>query len=146
MGPFGLDRGGWVKVLAWVLVRELIDEEVVPAEAGVTLATLRIEDPERRPAPGRAVAVPGNQRLRALADDVAPETDPRATSEFQAQARRFGNRTRQTTSQPRRLQHDEQRLRPPGQCSQTPEPVGDGGRTIRGREATAGQVQDEQVH
>ena len=138
MGPFELDRGGWIG--------GFIKQEVVPAEAGVTLATLRIEDPERRPAPGRAVAVPGNQHLRALTDDVAPEANPRAPGEFQAQARRFGNRTRQTTSQPRRLQHDEQRLRPPGEGGKTSEPVGDGGRTIRGRKMPTGQVQDEQVH
>ncbi len=138
MGPFKLDRGGWIG--------SFIKQEVVPAEAGVTLATLRIEDPERRPAPRWAVAVPGDQHLRALTDDVAPEADPRAPGELQAQARRFGNRTRQTTSQPRRLQHDEQRLRSPGQCSQTPEPVGDRGRTIRGRKTPTGQVQDEQVH
>ncbi len=138
MGPFELDRGGWIG--------GFIKQEVVPAEAGVTLATLRIADPERRPAPGRAVAVPGNQHLRALTDDVAPEANPRAPGEFQAQARRFGNRTRQTAARSRRLQHDEQRLRPPGECGEAPEPVGDGGRTIRGRKTPAGQVQDEQVH
>jgi hypothetical protein len=63
-----MDRGGWT--------RELLDEEVVPAEAGVTLTAVRVEDPERRPTPRWAVAVPGDQRLRALADDVASETDP----------------------------------------------------------------------
>ncbi len=138
MGPFELDRGGWIG--------GFIKQEVVPAEARVTLATLCIEDPERRPAPRRAVAVPGNQHLRALTDDVAPKANPRAPGEFQAQARRFGNRTRQTTSQPRRLQHDEQRLRSPGEGGKTSEPVGDGGRTVRGRKTPAGQVQDEQVH
>lgn len=138
MGPFELDRGGWIG--------GFIKQEVVPAETGVTLATLRVQDPERRPAPRRAVAVPGDQYLRTLADDVAPEADPRAPGKLQAQARRFGHGTRQTAVRSGRLQHDEQRLRSPGECGEPTEPIGDDGRTIRGRKTPAGQVQDEQIH
>lgn len=74
-----MDRGG------------LIDEEPVTAEACVTLPAVCVEDPERRPAPRRAVAVPGDQRLRPLADDVAPETDPRSTGQLQTEAGRLSD-------------------------------------------------------
>jgi hypothetical protein len=67
-----MDRGGWVKVL----VGKLVDEEVVPPKTGVTLTAVRVEDPERGPPPWWAVTVPGDQCLRALANDVAPEADP----------------------------------------------------------------------
>lgn len=133
-----MDRGGWI--------RELVDEKVFPAEAGVTLTAVRVEDPERRPAPRRAVAVPGDQRLRALADDVAPEADPRTPSQLQAETGRFGDGAGQTAGEAGRLQHDEQRLRSPGQGGETSEPVGDSGRPIRGSETATGQIQDEQVH
>jgi hypothetical protein len=159
-----MDRGGWV------LVGELVDEEVVPAEAGVALPAVRVEDPERGPAPRRAVAVPGNQRFGALADDVASEADPGATGQLQANAGRFRDGPGQAAGETGWLEHDEQRLCPASQRGETTEPVGDGGRPvrgaqavrgwqpirgdravrgwqpIRGAQATAGQVQDEQVH
>jgi len=131
-------RGGWIG--------DLVEEELVPAEAGVTLPTVRVEDPEHRPAPRRAVAVPGDQRFGALADDVAPEMDPRAPGQLQAEAGRFGDGTGQAAGQTGRLQHDEQRLRSSGQRGETTEPVGDDRRPIRGGKATTGQVEDEQVH
>ena len=138
MGPFGVDRGGWVG--------GLVDEEIVPMEAGVTLTALRVEDPERRPTPRRAVAVPGDQRLRSLADDVATEADPRATSELQAESGRSGHGTGQAAGEAGRLQHDEERLRASGEGGEAAEPVGEAGRAVRGGEAAAGQVQDEQIH
>ena len=82
-----MDRGGFGKVR----VGELIDEEVVAAEAGVALATLRVEDPEGRPPPRRAVSIACDQRLRALADDVAPESNPRAPGKLQSETGRFGD-------------------------------------------------------
>ena len=138
MGPFGVDRGGWV--------RGLVDEEIVPMEAGVTLTALRVEDPERRPEPRRAVAVSGDQRLRSLTHDVATETDPRATSELQAESGRSGHGTGQAAGEAGRLQHDEERLRASGEGGETTEPVGEAGRAVRGGEAAAGQVQDEQIY
>jgi hypothetical protein len=124
----------------------LIDEELVPAETGVTLTTVRVQDPEGRPAPRRAVAVPGDQCLRALADDVAPEADPRTPSELQAETGRLGDGTGQSAGEPGRLQHDEQRLRSSSEGGEATEPMGDGSRPIRGGEATTGQIQDEQIH
>lgn len=148
MGPF-VDRGG----LGRGFVRGLVEEEVVAAEAGVALAAVGVEDPERRPPPRRAVAVAGDQRLRPLADDVASEADPRASGEFQAEPGRFGNgggqtpgEAGQTTSQPGRLEHDEERLRAPSERREPAEPVGDAGRAIRGGQPATGQVEDEEIH
>ena len=141
VGPF-VDRGG--------LIGGFVAEEVVTAEAGVALAALRVQDPEGRPPPRRAVAVAGDQRLRPLADDVAPEPDPRPSGEFEADAGRLGDGGRETTSrtagETRGFEHDEERLRAPGERRQPAESVGDPGRAVRGRQPAAGQVQDEQVH
>ena len=134
MGPFGVDGGG------------LIDEEVVATEAGVAFAAVGVEDPERRPPPRRAVAIAGDERLRPLPDDVASEPDPRPPGELETDAGRLGDGGREATRQARRFEHDEERLRSPGEGSQPAEPVGDPGRTIRAGQPAAGQVQDEQVH
>jgi len=131
-------RGGWIG--------DLVEEELVTAKAGVTLPTVRVEDPEDRPAPRRAVAVPGDQCFGALADDVAPEADPRAPGQLQAEAGRLGHGAGQAAGQTGRLQHDEQRLRSSGQGGESTEPIGDDRRTIRGGETATGQVQDQQVH
>ena len=72
MGPFTSDGGGSGGVGGG-----LVGKEVVVGEAGIALTPLRVEDPESRPASGRAVSVAGDQRLGSLADDVAPEPDPR---------------------------------------------------------------------
>jgi hypothetical protein len=133
-----MTRGGWVD--------DLVEEELVTAEAGVTLPAVGVEDPERRPAPRRAVAVPGDQRLGALADDVAPEADPRAPGQLQAEAGRFGDGAGQATGETGRFEDDEQRLGPSGQSGETTQPVGDDRGTIRGRQAAAGQVQDQEVY
>lgn len=68
MGPFRVDRGGWIG--------GLVEKEVVTGEAGVALAAVGVQDPEGRPLARRAVSIAGDQRLRPLADDVAPEPDP----------------------------------------------------------------------
>ena len=54
----------------------LIDQQGVPGETRVPLAALGVEDPERRLAPRRPVAVVRDERLGALADDVAAQADP----------------------------------------------------------------------
>ena len=137
VGPF-VDRGGWIG--------GLVAEEVVAAEAGVALAALRVQDPEGRPPPRRAVAVAGDQRLRPLADDVAPEPDPRPPGELEADAGRLGDGGGQAAGETRWFEHDEQRLRPPGERRQPAQPVGDPGGPVGGRQPAAGQVEDEQVH
>ena len=99
MGPFEGDRGGWVG--------DLIGEEVDSTEAGVALTALRVEDPERHPAPRRAVPIAGDQRLGSLADDVPPETDPRAPGELQAKPGRSGHGARQVAAEAGWLEHHE---------------------------------------
>ena len=138
LGPFHMDRGGWIGGL-------IGGEEIVSTEAGVTLAALRVEDPERRPAPRRAVAIAGDQRLGSLAHDVATETNPRAAGELQAESGRSGHGTCQVAGEAGRLEHHEQRLRAPSQGGDAAEALGQAGRPIRGGEAAAGQVQDEQI-
>ena len=142
-----MDRGGWIG--GWAagrFERSEIRRELPPAEAGVTLTALRVEDPERRPSPRRAVAVSGDQRLRALAHDVATEADPRAPSELQAESGGLGHGGGQAATGTERLEDDEDRVRAPGEGREATEPVGEAGRAVRGGEAAAGQIQDEQVH
>ena len=71
MGPF-VDVGG----LCFGGVVEVVAEEVVAPEAGVALTAFRVEDPEGRPLPRRAIPVAGDECVGPLADDVAPEPDP----------------------------------------------------------------------
>jgi hypothetical protein len=133
-----MTRGGWVD--------DLVEEELLTVEAGVTLPAVGVEDPECRPAPRWAVAIPGDQCLGALADDVAPEADPRAPGQLQAEAGRFGDGPGQASGETGRFQDDEQRLCSPGQGGKTTEPIGDDRGTIRGRQPAAGQVQDQEIH
>jgi len=137
VGPFGLDRGG--------LIGDLVAEEVVAGETGVALTTLRVEDPESRSPPRRAVAVAGDERFGPLADDVATEPDPRPSGELETDTGRLGDGRGQTTRETRWFEDDEERLRASSECRQTTEPVGDAGRAIRSGEATTGQIEDEQV-
>lgn len=115
------------------------------AEAGIALATVRVEDPERRPTPRRPIAVAGDQRLGALPDDVAAETDPRAPRELEAEPGRFGNGRGQAAAEPRWFEDDEERLRAPGERREPTKPVRNPGGTVRGRQPAAGQIEDEQI-
>jgi hypothetical protein len=116
------------------------------AEAGITLAALRVEDPEGRPTPRRPIAIARDQRLRSLPDDIASKTDPRAPGQFDAEPGRSGDGRGQTTAEAGRFEHDEERLRAPGERGQPAEPIGDPGWPIRGGQPTTGQIEDEQVH
>jgi hypothetical protein len=119
-------------------------EEVVAAEAGVTLTALRVEDSELRPPARRAVPVAGDRHLRPLADDVAPESNPRSPGELETNAGRLGHGGRQAGSQTRRLEGDEERLGAAGEGGEAAQPIGDtgGGRaTLRSQR----QIDDEEV-
>jgi hypothetical protein len=61
-----------------------INEELVAAEAGVPLSSVGVEDSDRRPPPGRAGPVAGDDHLRSLADHIPPETNPRSASQLEA--------------------------------------------------------------
>jgi hypothetical protein len=72
-------------------VGEVVAEEVVASETAVALPSVRVEDLELRPPPRRAEPIAGDRHLGPLADDVAPEPDPRPAGELEAEARRFGD-------------------------------------------------------
>ncbi len=139
MGPFGVGGGGLVDG------GDRLDEEVVPAETGVAFTAVRVEDPQGRPPPRRAVSIAGDQRLGPLADDVASEADPRPPRELEAQAARLGDRGREAAGEPGRIEDQEQGLRPAGERGEPAETVGHPGRSIGLRQPAAGQVEDEQV-
>jgi hypothetical protein len=120
-------------------------EELVAAEAGVALATVGVEDPELRPPPRRAEAVPGDHHLRPLADDVAAQADPATSGELQPEAGRFRDSIAEPAAQGGRLEEDEERGGPPGKRSETMETIGDAGGP-RGRLDARRQVDDEEVH
>jgi hypothetical protein len=120
-----------------------LEEEVVPAEAGVAFAALRVEDPERRPTARRAISIARDQRLRPLADDVAPEADPRPAGEFEAEPARLGDRGREAAREPGRIEDQEQRLGTPGERGESTEAFGYLGRLVGLRQPAAGQVEHE---
>jgi hypothetical protein len=113
-------------------------------EAPVAFTTLRVEDPELSPPPRRAETVPGDGHLRALPDHVAPEPDPRAAGELEAETCRFGDGRGEAGRQARWLEGDEERLRPASKGGEPAKAVGD---TDRGRSGirTRWQVDDEEV-
>ena len=124
---------------------EGVDEERVVGETRVPFAALGVEDPERRPSPRRAVAVVRDERLGALADDVAAQADPRPASQLEPDAGRLGDRGREAAGEPGRIEDQEQGLRAPGERGESMESIGDLGRLVGLGQSTAGQVEDEHV-
>lgn len=122
--PFRGGRGGWIGRPGGVC--ELVHQELVLAEAGVTLAAIRIEDPERRPTTWRAIAVTGHHGLRPLADDVAPQPDPRPSGELQPEGGGLSHGVGQVPGATGWLEDDERGLRPAGKGRQAAEAIGDG--------------------
>jgi hypothetical protein len=140
VGPFGVGGGGLVDG------GDRLDEEVVPAETGVAFAAIRVEDPEGRPPPRRAVTVALDEGLRPLPHDVPPEPDPRAPREPEPEPGRLPDRGRQGGRDPGWFEDDEERLRATGERRQPAQPIGDLGGSVRRRQPTAGEVEEEQVH
>lgn len=122
-------------------VSQLVGEELVAAEAGVALATVGVEDPEGRPPARRTGPVAGHNHLRSLADDVAPEPDPRATSELEPDPGRLADRAGEAGMQARGLEDGEGDTRPSGEGGEAAESIGD----LRPARDLLGQVDDEQV-
>ena len=116
--------------------------KVFAAEAGVTLAAVRIEDSERRPAAGWAGPVAGDDHLRSLADDVTPEADPRSTGQLETDSRRLADGSGDGLNEPWRLQDHEADPGPPGQRREPAEAVGD----ARGALDAQREIDDEEVH
>ena len=136
----GLGCGGWI-----VPDRRLVEQQGVPGETRVPLAALGVEDPERRPPTRRAVAVVGDERFGALADDVAAQADPRPAGQLEPDAGRLVDRGREAGAGAGRIEDQQQGLRPPGERGQPMEPVGDPARLVGPGQAAARQVEDEQV-
>ena len=114
-------------------------------ETRIPFPTVGIEDPERRATTRRSVAVVRDDRLGALADDVAAQADPRPASQLEPDAGRLGDRGREAAGEPGRIEDQEQGLRAPGERGESMESVGDAGRLVGPGQSTAGQVEDEHV-
>jgi len=125
--------------------RGLVDQQGVPGETRVPLAALGVEDPERRPAPRRPVAVVGHECLGPLPDDITSEPDPRPARQLEADAGRFGDRGREAARQSWRVEDQQQRLGPPRERGQSMQAVAHPRRLVGPGQSTAGEVEDEQV-
>jgi hypothetical protein len=136
----GLMDGGWFDPGGG-----LVDQQGVPGETGVPLAALGVEDPEGRPAPRRTVPVVRNKGLRALADDVAAQADPRPASQLEPDAGRLGDRLCKTAGEPGGIEDQQQGLRATRERGESMEAVADPRRLVGLHQSTAGQVEDEQV-
>jgi hypothetical protein len=100
--------------------------------------------------------VAGDHHLRALADDVATQADPRSASQFQAEADGFADRAGDALRQTRRFQHDEQTVRSACEGRETVQPICHPGRSsARGVPASGPgvlcaearwQVDQQQIH
>jgi hypothetical protein len=116
-------------------------QEVFAAEAGVPLASVRIEDSERRPPAGWAGPVAGDDHLRSLADDVPSEAHPRSTGQLETDPGRFADGSRHGRDEPRRLQDHERDSGPPSQRREPTETVGDACGAFDARR----EIDDEEV-
>jgi hypothetical protein len=127
----------------------LIDQQGVPGETRVPLAALGVEDPEGRSTPRRTVAVVRDERLRALADDVAAEPDPRPPSQLEPDAGRLVDRGREAarghTVVAGRIEDQQQGLRAPSERRESMEPVGDLRWLVGPGQPAAGQIEDQEV-
>jgi hypothetical protein len=86
-----------------------VAEEAGSAEAGVALAAVGIEDPERGSPARWAGPIAGDDHLCSLPDDVPAEPDPRSAGQLQPDAGRLADGGSETSARgrPRRLEHDE---------------------------------------
>jgi hypothetical protein len=134
----GLMDGGWFDPGGG-----LVDQQGVPGETGVPLAALGVEDPEGRPAPRWTVPVVGDDCLRALADDVAAEADPRPTSQLEPDAGRLGDRLCKTAGESGGIEDQQQGLRAARERGESVQAVGHLRRLVGLRQSAAGQVEDE---
>jgi hypothetical protein len=98
-------------------------EEAVATEAGISVAAIRVQDPEDGATTGRTGAVASHDDLRPLSDHIPPEMDPAPPSELEADPRRLADRTREPGGKAGRLEHDEADPRPPGEGGEPTEAV-----------------------
>ena len=98
-------------------------EQLVPLEAGVAGAALRVPDLELRVATRRPVPVAGDLHGAPLAHHVPAQADPAGPAQLQAQAARLGDRGGEGAAERDGLEDDEQRAGPPRQRRQPAQPV-----------------------
>lgn len=128
-----------------LVCRGVVDQQGVPGETRVPLAALRVQDPKRRPTPGRAVAVVRHERLGPVPDDVTTEPDPRPSGELEPDAGRLRDRGREAAGEPGGVEDQQQRLGSTGERGESMQPIADPCRLVGPCQSTAGQVEDEQV-
>jgi hypothetical protein len=130
----------------------LVTKQVLTAEAGVALAAVGIQDPKAGSPPWWAGPIAGDDHLRSLADDVAPEPDPRSTGKLEPDARRLRDGGRETgrRRRARRLEHDEADPGTSREGGQAAEAIGESRARASliprpTRAQACGQVDDQQV-
>ena len=133
-------------------------QQLLAAEAGVALASVRVQDPEGRSPARWSGPIAGDDHLRALADHVPAEPDPRSTSQLQTDAGRLADGAGETAGSRGTwwLEHDDGDPRPSRQRRQASEPIDEGSSRTRAEALRAGpfrvtargtarQVDDQQV-
>src|SRR5258707_5055585 len=100
-------------------------DQAFAAEAGVARTAVRVEDPEGRPAARWAGPAACYQDLGLLADDIAPEAEPRSTGQLEADPGRLAHGRHDIRDEARRLEDDEADPRPSGERREPAEAVGD---------------------
>lgn len=90
-------RCGWRVAQSGVAGRgvEGIDEQDIARQARIPLPALGVQDAEGRRPARSSVAVVRDERLRALADDVATQADPRAAGQLEPDPGRLVDRGRE---------------------------------------------------
>jgi hypothetical protein len=99
-------------------------EELGPAEAGISLSALGVQDSELGPSIGRAIPIASDDHLRPLADDVPTEAKPVATPELESEGGRVGDRAGEGRAGSGRLEDDQARVRSAGEGSQPSQSIG----------------------
>lgn len=122
--------------------RRAVGEERPQAKAGVPIPAVRVEDPERRPAPRWTGPVPRHECVRGLADDIPAEADPRPAAELQADPGPLPDRGGHRSAEARRLQGEEADPGPPGEGGEPAQAAREPGRAGELHR----EVQDEEVH
>jgi hypothetical protein len=108
-------------------------EEGLVAEAGVALAALRVEDPERRSPARWSGPVSRDEDLRSLADDIPAEAEPCPARQLEADPGRLADGRRDARDEPRRLEDDEADPRSPSERREPAKTVGDASGALEAR-------------
>ncbi len=113
-------------------------------EAGIALLSVGVEDSQLGSPPRRTEPVARHRDLRPLTHDVAPEPDPGAVGQLEAQAGRVGDGRGQPAVERRRFEDDEEGVRAAGERGKPAEPVVDAGGVAIARPA-GGQIDEQEV-